>query len=195
MDNTITSDVERSIKSEVASRYEKYKDLTGMDSWNKHVKHVVDHAVKLAATYGADIEITELGALLHDISLASPDCDRDAHHIESAAIAENLLLELDYPKDKIERVKQCILNHRGSKVRPKNSLEEQCVADADALAHFAEIPGLFYHSYVTLGQSEQEGSTWIKSKLERDIAKLSERTREAMKERFEAIINIVFGEK
>ena len=41
--------------------------------------------------------------------------EREQHHIYGEEIAEQLLTELNYPKERIEQVKNCVLNHRGSK--------------------------------------------------------------------------------
>ena len=83
------------------------------DYWNDHIKRVVYHAVNLANRYGADAEIVELGALLHDVSMPSEYGDRSEHYIFSAEMAEKLLTELNYPQDRIEHVKKCVFNHSG----------------------------------------------------------------------------------
>jgi len=70
--------------------------------------------VALAKEYNADVEIVELG-VIHDISMPSNIGPQEEHHIYGAKIAEELLTKYNYPQDKIERVKQCVLNHRGSK--------------------------------------------------------------------------------
>ena len=118
--------------------------------------------------------------------------DREHHNIYGAEIAEQLLLELSYPKDKIEIVKNCVLNHRGSKDRPRNTLEEQCVADADVITHFDCIPSLFRLAYKELNLSLEEGIDFVRKKIERDYNKLSERTREKLKDRYEKIIEALF---
>lgn len=41
---------------------------------------------------------------------------------------------------KISLVRKCIRNHRGSISSEKISLEELCVADADAISHFDSVP-------------------------------------------------------
>ena len=84
------------------------------DYWNDHIKRVVYHAVDLANQYGADVEIAELGALLHDISMPSEYGDRSEHHVHSAKMAEALLTELKYPQEKIDIVRKCVFNHPGS---------------------------------------------------------------------------------
>lgn len=186
------SEVTEKIKEELLIRCEKSKAENGYDFWNEHIKYVVQNAVELAKKYNADIEIVELGALLHDISMPSKYGEREKHHIYGAEIAEQLLTKLDYPKDRIERVKNCVLNHRGSSDRPRNTIEEECVADADVIAHFDCIPTLFQLAYGELKLSSEDGREYIKKKLERDYNKLSSRTREMLKDRYENIMKVLF---
>lgn len=188
------SEITEKVKEELLNRCEKYKEKNGYDFWNDHIKFVVQNSVKLAKEYGADVEIVELGALLHDIAMPSEYGEREQHHIYGAEIAEQLLTELNYPQDRIEKVKNCVLNHRGSKDRPRNTIEEQCVADADVIAHFDCIPSLFHLAF---GKNEkdlsiEDGTEFIKQKLERDYNKLSERTREMLKDRYKQITEVLF---
>ncbi len=180
------------IKEELLNRCEKSKQKDGYDFWNEHIKYVVENAVELAKKYGADVEIVELGALLHDIAMPSEYGEREKHHIYGAEIAEQLLTDVNYPQDKIEKVKNCVLNHRGSKDRPRNTIEEQCVADADVMAHFDCIPSLFELAYKEKNLSISEGKEFVKKKLERDFYKLSETSKELLKERYENIVKVLF---
>ena len=164
----------------------------GYDFWNEHIKYVVENAVKLANEYNADVEIVELGALLHDIAVPSEYGEREQHHLYGAEIAEQLLRELHYPEDRIERVKACVLNHRGSKDRPRNTIEEECVADADVISHFDCIPMLFSLAYKERGLSVSDGAEFIKKKLERDYNKLSSRTKVLLKDRYDNIMKVLF---
>lgn len=186
------SEITEKIKQELLIRCEKSKQKDGYDFWNEHIKYVVENAVALAKKYNADIEIVELGALLHDIAMPSEYGESENHHIYGAEIAEQLLTQLDYPKDRIERVKNCVLNHRGSKDRPRNTIEEQCVADADVIAHFDCIPPLFSLVYKEMNLSISDGKEYVRKKLERDYNKLSSKTREILKDRYENIINVLF---
>ena len=68
--------------------------------YGTRIKYVVENGIELAKKYGADIEIVELGALLHDIAMPSEYGEREQHHIYGAEIAEQLLTELNYPKGK-----------------------------------------------------------------------------------------------
>ena len=182
------------IEKEVFSRCQKYKEKTGNDDWT-HTNSVTKYALELAEIYNADKEIVALGALLHDVSDVSEYGDTSDHHIYSSEIAESLLSELNYPKDRIEWVKNCVLNHRGSKANHKNTVEEECVADADALAHFDRVPSMFHFVYATLNLSKEDGKERLRKKFGNDYNKLSSRTRELINDRYNAMIDILFSDK
>lgn len=188
------SKITENIKQELITRCNIYKEKYNYDFWNDHIKYVVKNAIELAKEYGADIEIVELGALLHDIAMPSEFGSREEHHIYGVKIADELLTKLDYPEDRKERVKECVLRHRGSKDLPRNTIEEQCVADGDVMAHFDCIPSLFQLAFGKneMGLSIEEGTEFVKRKLERDYNKLSPRTKEILKDKYEKIKSILF---
>ncbi len=186
-----------SIKAELIERCNNYKLKYGFDYWNDHIKYVVKNAVQLANKYNADVEIVELGALLHDIAMPSEFGPKEEHNVYGVEIAEELLSKLNYSEDRKQRVKECVLRHRGSKDLPRNTIEEQCVADADVMAHFDAIPSLFHLAF---GGDEknmtlEDGTEFVRKKLERDFNKLSDKTREDLRERYENIVKILFVEK
>lgn len=186
------NEIVENIKEKLIKRCNTYNEKYNYDFWNDHIKYVVKNAVELAKEYNADIEIVELGALLHDIAMPSEFGPREEHNVYGVKIADELLTKLNYPEDRKERVKECVLRHRGSKDLPRNTIEEQCVADADVIAHFDCIPSLFHLVYNEMNLSIEEGENYIKKKLERDYNKLSDRTREAIKDRYENILKVLF---
>ena len=189
------SEIIQNIKEELIKRCNTYNEKNNYDFWNDHIKYVVKNAVELAKEYNADVEIVELGALLHDIAMPSEYGPREEHNIYGVEIAEELLTKLKYPEDRKERVKECVLRHRGSKDLPRNTIEEQCVADADVMAHFDCLPSLFHLVYNEMNLSVNEGEEYLKKKLERDYNKLSERTRKMIKDRYNNIVKVLFVEK
>ena len=191
------SEVVDSIKAELLKRCENYKKKYGYDFWNDHIKYVVKNSIELAKKYGADIEIVELGALLHDIAMPSELGPREEHNVYGVQIADELLTQLNYPEDRKERVKECVLRHRGSKDLPRNTIEEECVADADVIAHFDCIPSVFHLAFGKneLDLSIEEGTEFVKKKLERDFNKLSDRTKIELKDRYENIMKVLFVDK
>ena len=191
------SEVVDSIKAELLKRCENYKEKYGYDFWNDHIKYVVKNSIELAKKYGADVEIVELGALLHDIAMPSELGPREEHNVYGVQIADELLTQLNYPEDRKERVKECVLRHRGSKALPRNTIEEECVADADVMAHFDCIPSLFHLAFGKneMDKSIEEGTEFVKKKLERDFNKLSDRTKIELKDRYENIMKVLFVDK
>jgi len=175
----------KAIEKEVKRRCDKESNVFGAGSWTYHIKPVVDNGIILAKRYNADLEVVTLAALLHDIASVTNEKYYEEHHIIGAEIADELLSDLRYPRNRIEHVKKCILNHRGSKVAAKLSIEEVCVADADAIAHFYNIPSLFSLVYKERSMGIEEGSLFVKKKLERSYNKLSEESKEFYKEKYE----------
>jgi uncharacterized protein len=145
----------------------------GYGIWSHHIKPMVDIAIDLAKEYGADLEIVIIATLLHDLAGINDEAKIKEHHIFGTELAEEILEKENYPKEKIEQVKKCILNHRGSVVNKKESKEELCVADADAIAHIRAVGSLFYVAYKK-NLTIDEGKEWVKAKIRRDYNKLSE---------------------
>jgi len=182
------------VKKELMIENNKYsiESEDNYDFWKEHVKYVVDNAKMLAKKYNADLEIVELAALLHDIALITKTGARAEHHITGAEIAENILFKYNYPKDKTAKIKQCVLNHRSSK--NAESIEELCVADADILAHFDNIPMLFNSAFVRNKISLSNVKSWLKEVFEKDYNDLSDKTKEEFKDKYKQICKIVLGE-
>ena len=109
---------------------------------------VVQFGRELAAVTGADGEIVELAALLHDYAGIKDVALEPDHHLHGAALARDLLNALGYPAEQTERVAVCILTHRASwKLKPQ-SLEARVLASADAAAHILQVPSLLHLAYV-----------------------------------------------
>ena len=82
-------------------------------------------------------------------------------------------------------------NHRSSK-NAKN-IEEICVADADILAHFDNIPMLFNSAFKRNNISLCNIRQYMKEMFEKDYNDLSDMTKEEFKKRYENICEIILG--
>lgn len=101
--------------------------------WN-HVERVHQMARKLAQEEGADIEVVNLAALLHDIGRAKEDSGEIEHHeVWGARKAEEILENLGYREEMIEKVTHCIRSHRYSREPEPETLEAKILSDADNL--------------------------------------------------------------
>lgn len=186
--NNIVETVKKELLKYTIQSYQK----DGYDFWDDHIKYVFQNSKMLAAKRGADVEICELAALFHDMSMPAEFGPREKHEIYSAKMARSLLIDMRYPEEKIELIEKCILHHRSSKDTTRNTLEEEIIADADVMAHFDNIPSLFSLVYRKMQLPVSEGREYVKKKLAKDYKKLSSTAKEEMKERFEAIMKVLF---
>lgn len=160
----------------------------GYGIWTHHITQVVRFGRELSERLGADAEIVELAALLHDYAGIKDVRLEPEHHLHSAAEARQLLTALSYPPERAERVAACIVTHRASRGREPETLEARCLASADAMAHIAQLPSLLHLAYVRKGLSVDEGAAWVSAKLTRSYAKLCPEARELMAERYSAAL-------
>lgn len=106
-------------------------------------------------------------------------------------MAYSILKEYRYDSKKIRMVQECIKNHRGSVKADKNSLEELCVADADAISHFDSVPGLLYLAYVQKGMGIEAGKEFVKNKLARSFQKLSAESKRHYQNKYEKVMEVL----
>lgn len=156
-----------------------------------HIEAVVKNGSILAGRYNADREIVTIAAWLHDIASVTDYSLYEQHHIHGAEIARELLTGLGYDPEKIPRVEMCIRNHRGSVNSERMTPEEMCVADADAVSHFDSLPSLLYLAYKIRGMDITEGRDFVKNKLERSFAKLSEGSREFYRDKYISVMSVL----
>lgn len=97
----------------------------------EHVTSVVTLALKLAQLVGADEEVVEAAAWLHDITKV----DGENHAETGAAFARQFLPQTNFPPQKIDEVAQAIFDHVGLwRDSPLTSLESRVIWDADKLS-------------------------------------------------------------
>lgn len=97
----------------------------------EHVQTVVKLGLRLAELTGADPEIVEAAAWLHDIEKDKGT----AHPQKGADFAREFLPKTDFPPEKIVQVAQTIEDHTGLwRKTPLDKLESMVLWDADKLA-------------------------------------------------------------
>lgn len=147
-------------------------NVFGYSIWTHHITKVAAKARKLASLFGADPEIVEVAALLHDYASVKDQALYAEHHIHGPREAEKVLQALGYPLEKIEAVKHCIATHRGSVPVMRETPEALCLANADAATHIEQVAALLYLAYVHKGMGVDEGAAWVLAKLQRSWQKL-----------------------
>jgi len=106
--------------------------------------HNLDHVFRvynlclLLAKYEKDVDLEILipSALLHDIARVEESQDKTGeidHAVLGSVIAEEILRNLEYEEDKIEKIKHCIIAHRFRTGNEPNSIEAKILFDSDKL--------------------------------------------------------------
>jgi len=97
-----------------------------------HILNVVDLAAEIAREEGANVDVTRVAALFHDI--AKLEVDQDLHADEGARIArEYLESHGDYPASFVDEVCAAVRDHSYQGDLTDLSLETQCLIEADLL--------------------------------------------------------------
>jgi uncharacterized protein len=110
----------------------------------EHVQAVVRLAVRLAELTGADFEIVEAAAWLHDVTKPhSKDHGRDG-----AAAARQILARTDFPPAKVDAFADAVEKHVGMFTdEPVEPLEAAVVWDADKLSKLGATAVLHFIGY------------------------------------------------
>lgn len=102
-----------------------YEDSDAAHAFD-HVLRVTRLAEHIAQSEGADLVIVRTAGLLHDCARLEPD-----HHLAGARRAREILA--DQPPPFVDAVAHCIEAHRFSQPPQPQTLEAQCLCDADKL--------------------------------------------------------------
>jgi uncharacterized protein len=139
----------------------------------EHVQAVVRLAIRLADLTGADREIVEAAAWLHDVAKG-----RGKNHAKDGAVAARWILsETDFPPGKIDAVADAIAKHRGLWTsKPVEPLEAAVLWDADKLSKLGATAVLHFVGYLIMaGQAttaqlleKLPGDDWIKPAWQED---------------------------
>ena len=106
-----------------------------------HTDRVVALSLAIGEKEGCDLEILRVAALLHDVARKEQDESRGqiCHAERGAELSREILKEMNYPGDKIDRIVHCIETHRFRKGSPPESIEAKVLYDADKLDSIGAI--------------------------------------------------------
>lgn len=187
------SQIVEKMRQEIMERSARFEEQTKgtKDEYNiyrEHIQYVYKYVVLLSKDKNVDKEVLELSALLHDISMTDITLDRSRHNEFGADIAEQLLRENDYPEDKVQLVKKCILNHSKRRSDYRKTEEERILVDADGLSHFDAISKLYSLPRMVMGLNEQDSVRFVQDKLTGDYNELSDDLKYLVKEKYDRVM-------
>ncbi|MCU0916609.1 MAG: HD domain-containing protein [Planctomycetes bacterium] len=164
--------IKKVVKEYVLKECNSSRNAFGPAFVEEHLSVVAEYAKKLGKTLGADLEIVELAAWLHDLAAVQDLAALPRHPALGAEIARKVLRAQDYPEERTDRVARCILSH-SVPVRKGGGLpEEVCVSNADAMAQIVKPVYWLHYVYRVRGFSFEEGRDWVRQRVESNWAAL-----------------------
>lgn len=122
-----------------------------------HTMRVYNLCMKLAEGEDVDREVLGAAALLHDIARVKEDSDQTGktdHALVGAGMAAAVLAGLDFPKEKIKHVQDCIISHRYRTDKKPETMEARILFDADKLDSLGAIG--VARSFVWVGKNNAQ---------------------------------------
>lgn len=175
--------------------YEAYKDTKHeYNIYENHIKYVYNFSSMLSSSMGADQEVVVLSALLHDIAMTEivPESElekyRVNHNVIGANIARKILEENNYPKNKIDLVCNCVLNHSSSRKAYRTTQVERILVDCDCLAHFINMNDLYSLAHNVMEYDDEKALEFIKKKLDKDFNEMSTRGKKFTCDAYEKVM-------
>lgn len=135
-----------------------------------HVVVVTNNAKAVAEREGANVELSQVAALLHDIADYKMERSNPEHETESLKIARELMKEYGYTEEEIALVVDDAIRYHSchGNERPE-SKEGLVLATADSLAHLQTD----FYVYATWAKGKTETlesvKDWVLKKIERDL--------------------------
>lgn len=137
-------------------------------NYEGHLVPVVDLTLQLCEEFGADRNIVEPAAYLHDIGRVKfgfLELFGIDHALSGYYYSRFKLSQLGYSKEEVEKISYAVLAHRGDKIYIPKSLEDTVVANGDTLSHFKEYQYLLAIQYSSNGKKLAKARDWVLWKL------------------------------
>ncbi|OLE70116.1 hypothetical protein AUF78_07795 [archaeon 13_1_20CM_2_51_12] len=123
-----------------------------------HIERVLRTALEIGNREGADLEIIEISAILHDIFASKEKhfgVEGFRHEIEASKEARNILKTLGLADKTVDAVCHCIESHRKrtGKIQPQ-TIEAKCLFDADKLDCVGAV-GIVRSAFMALDHGQE----------------------------------------
>ena len=159
--------------------------------FDQHLVVVAECATRLAGTLGADAEVVDLAAYLHDITAVLDPTTMPDHPRLSAEFATRILVDRGYRQDRIATVARAIASHSEPLPPGSASSEEVCLSNADAAARILRPAYWLYFSFGIRKSGFDEGRQWLKSLFEKQWSLLIEPARELVGPQYAVMMDVL----
>ncbi len=147
-----------SLRTEIWETVDLYYPKHDWAHGRSHIQRVVRMAMKIGKQEGANLEIIELAAILHDIfenREAQASIEGFRHEIEGSKEARKILTKLGIADGTVDAVCHCIESHRkrSGRIKPE-TIEAKCLFDADKLDCIGAI-GIIRSAFISFDRKQE----------------------------------------
>ncbi len=146
-----------SIRAKVWERASSFYPANDWAHGRSHIERVIRAATEIGTQEGADLDVIELAAILHDIFEYKETHSSNEglrHEIQGAQEARRILKSLGIPDEITERVCHCIEAHRKRTGPEPRTVEAKCLFDADKLDCIGAI-GVIRAAFVSFDHGQE----------------------------------------
>lgn len=161
--------------------------------YEEHVRVVGCYAALLAARLGADAEVVELAALLHDYAAVLDLSTLPDHPAAGARLARTLLVDRQYPEARAELVADAILRHSQPIAVGGASAEAVCLSNADAMAQIAMPVYWLFFAFRVRGLDYETGKRWYAERVRQNWEALIPEARTLLADRHAHVARALAG--
>ena len=161
--------------------------------FDQHLSVVAGCAASLAERLGADLEVVELAAYLHDISAVFDPATMPNHPRQSADLATQILLQHGYPEGRARTVGLTIASHSNPLPLGSARPEEVCLSNADAVARILRPAYWMYFAFGVRKCGFEEGRQWLRELIEKQWRMLIEPAKELAGNQYRATLELLAG--
>jgi HD superfamily phosphodiesterase len=155
--------------------------------YKEHIMVVYNYSNILSTILNCDSEIAGTSALLHDISVVFDFKTLPSHNSDSAKLAGTVLRNINYPEEKTEKVKSCILNHMSPLKIDEGPLEDVALSNADAISQIIVPSYWLYFAFKIRNLSYEEGLKWYSDRIENNWNSLIDPAKKIIEDKYRII--------
>lgn len=133
--------INKKIKKSIEEKAKKFfKGASGCHDW-MHIERVRTLALKIGREEGADLDVLELAALLHDIGRKEEmeGKGKICHAARGAELAKKILAKHSVGAERIASIAHCVAAHRFRNGLAPETIEAKILFDADKLDSIGAI--------------------------------------------------------
>lgn len=140
-------------------------NLFGPSFFSLHIEQVEKFSLQLAVQLGADKEVVQIAALIHDIAAVTDFSTLVQHAGKGAEMAVELLKDYPMSPERKGKVLFCIRTHSKPIATGADIPEAVCISNADAMSQITQSLYWTFYIFGVRRFSFEDGRKWYEQRV------------------------------